>query len=570
MSLDTANFNLIYDRTKSDETASAAIRKSYQKLGSWSGLTDAERAQLERGTLTYNTLNRVETATKTLAAELNAAMYPVTLNVAEKSLPEVPDSYTRLDYIESDGRQYIDISGTPDGMEIELTFACNPEGTVENALFGAQWSVNGFFLEVYAQGGGLRWHSGGGYVDVPVDDLTAKHTVRCKKGWISLDGGEPITFTTSGNDVGYPVRLFSVYNNGGYAGAKSGLYKLYACKVWVNGALRANFIPAASNFNGDIGVYDTEFQQLYGNGANEGAASYIRTLPENYTQLEYIQSSGTQFINTGIVPNANTTLDVDFQIMASGSDNGIIGVVDPNCCIVYTASTLYGAYKNGIGSSAVIDISEHYNGRMTAHLGNGEFYSDYGGSSFDPVTNWSTTASIYLFALNRNGTVYGRSSIRMYIASVYLDDGNDWLNAEFIPCKNPSGVIGMYETYSGQFYANSGANNFAAGSEIVKFIAGPEKAVEDRPWRETDTVQYLAWKTYLDNVERVKNAFYSLFSTPEIPSPDDKLDYVGTNNIEKVLADIDSQVDAMIASYRRCGTFRAGNNAVHLPLKGSA
>lgn len=77
MSLDTANLNLIYDRTESDETASAAIRKSYQKLGNWSGLTDAEKAQLERGTLTYNTLNRVELAVKTLAAALTAAGYPV-------------------------------------------------------------------------------------------------------------------------------------------------------------------------------------------------------------------------------------------------------------------------------------------------------------------------------------------------------------------------------------------------------------------------------------------------------------------------------------------------------------
>lgn len=77
MSLDTANLNLIYDRTESDETASAAIRKSYQTLGNWSGLTDTERAQLERGTLTYNTLNRVESAVKTLAAALTSAGYPV-------------------------------------------------------------------------------------------------------------------------------------------------------------------------------------------------------------------------------------------------------------------------------------------------------------------------------------------------------------------------------------------------------------------------------------------------------------------------------------------------------------
>ena len=77
MSLDTANINLIYDRTENDKTASAAIRKSYQTLGNWSGLTGAERTQLERGMLTYNTLNRVETAVKLLAAALTSAGYPV-------------------------------------------------------------------------------------------------------------------------------------------------------------------------------------------------------------------------------------------------------------------------------------------------------------------------------------------------------------------------------------------------------------------------------------------------------------------------------------------------------------
>lgn len=77
MSLDTANINLIYNRTENDKIASAAIRKSYQTLGNWSGLTGAERAQLERGMLTYNTLNRVESAVKTLAAALTSAGYPV-------------------------------------------------------------------------------------------------------------------------------------------------------------------------------------------------------------------------------------------------------------------------------------------------------------------------------------------------------------------------------------------------------------------------------------------------------------------------------------------------------------
>lgn len=92
---------------------------------------------------------------------------------------------------------------------------------------------------------------------------------------------------------------------------------------------------------------------------------------------------------------------------------------------------------------------------------------------------------------------------------------------------------------------------------------------EDREWQEGDIVRRAQWTTYLDNVQRLRDAYYTLAETGELPKPEDKLKYTGANTIEKVLADIDLLIGCMKASYRRCGTFRAGNNAVHLPLKGS-
>ena len=92
---------------------------------------------------------------------------------------------------------------------------------------------------------------------------------------------------------------------------------------------------------------------------------------------------------------------------------------------------------------------------------------------------------------------------------------------------------------------------------------------EDREWQEGDIVRRAQWAIYLDNVQRLRDAYYTLAETGQLPKPEDKLGYVGANNIEKVLADIDLLIDCMKSSYRRCGTFRAGNNAAHLPLKGS-
>lgn len=103
--------------------------------------------------------------------------------------------------------------------------------------------------------------------------------------------------------------------------------------------------------------------------------------------------------------------------------------------------------------------------------------------------------------------------------------------------------------------------------EVTPVLKGSKS--EDREWQEGDIVRRAQLTTYLVNVQRLRDAYYTLTETGALPAPEDKLGYVGANNIEKVLADIDLLIGWMKSSYRRCGTFRAGNNAAHLPLKGS-
>lgn len=103
--------------------------------------------------------------------------------------------------------------------------------------------------------------------------------------------------------------------------------------------------------------------------------------------------------------------------------------------------------------------------------------------------------------------------------------------------------------------------------EVTPVLKGSK--AEDREWQEGDIVRRAQWTTYLDNVQKLRDAYYTLAETGELPAPGDKLKYTGANTIEKILADIDLLISWMKSSYRRCGTFRAGNNAAHLPLKGS-
>ena len=101
--------------------------------------------------------------------------------------------------------------------------------------------------------------------------------------------------------------------------------------------------------------------------------------------------------------------------------------------------------------------------------------------------------------------------------------------------------------------------------EIAPVLKGSKS--EDREWQEGDIVRRAQWATYLSNVQRLRDAYYTLAETGELPKPEDKLGYVGANTIEKVLADIDLLLDGMKSIYRRAGTFTAGGNYVRQMIR---
>lgn len=94
--------------------------------------------------------------------------------------------------------------------------------------------------------------------------------------------------------------------------------------------------------------------------------------------------------------------------------------------------------------------------------------------------------------------------------------------------------------------------------EITPVLKGNK--AEDREWQEGDVLYRPQWTTYLENVQRLRDAYYTLAETGKLPAPGDKLGYVGANTIEKVLADIDLLLDGMKSIYRRAGTFSAGGS----------
>lgn len=212
-------------------------------------------------------------------------------------------------------------------------------------------------------------------------------------------------------------------------------------------------------------------------------------LPKGFTLLEYLESSGTQFIDTGVL------LDTSCGVNVTAANTALNNNADGIC--------IYGAQVNaetlrfrmtiycepivsqnvawvGIGdfNSMVYDKNVDTSIMHTYFLNNEEFAFD-GVALFEtnatPFENTSRTS--YLFALNAE-TVY--HFIGRIASAVFYKNGSKV--RDFIPVlRNADGVPGMFDRVSKQFFANDGTGTF--GYRIKR--TGEEVALMARrdPWR---------------------------------------------------------------------------------------
>ena len=91
----------------------------------------------------------------------------------------------------------------------------------------------------------------------------------------------------------------------------------YYFKMWYNGNLIHEILPCLDD-NGEIAVYDTVTNKLYQQQVIQSNNIPITSVGSSYNPIKYIETNGTQYIDTGVVPTDNTDIDmVCRQIMCS-------------------------------------------------------------------------------------------------------------------------------------------------------------------------------------------------------------------------------------------------------------
>lgn len=167
-------------------------------------------------------------------------------------------------------------------------------------------------------------------------------------------------------------------------------------------------------------------------------------IPAEYTPIEYLESTGTQYINTGYKQyyDKNIKLEIDFMATTATGWMGGNGYTQINIT--------YMPVGTRATATATWDGTQHI-WRM--------YVNDvmvYGPNAWDKRYD---NLPVYLF--NLSGFDAGPCSGKMYHAQIYQDD---IIVGDFLPVViTDTGAAGMYDTITGTFFANAGTGDFIAG-----------------------------------------------------------------------------------------------------------
>ena len=198
-------------------------------------------------------------------------------------------------------------------------------------------------------------------------------------------------------------------------------------------------------------------------------------VPMQYTELSYIQSGGSQYIDTEFKPTGSTKVVCDFKMLNQGSSQqGVFGSRPGTSgrFTVFTGNTTADLQVDYNTEQTLASVSSsitglNVNSRTTLEVSNSLVIN---GTTVKTVSaaSFASTYNLFLFANNNVGTAQFPGSMKLYYCQIY-DNGT--LVRDFVPCINEDGEVGLYDRVNSKFYGNAGTGTFSAGTETGEVIS---------------------------------------------------------------------------------------------------
>ena len=184
-------------------------------------------------------------------------------------------------------------------------------------------------------------------------------------------------------------------------------------------------------------------------------------------EVEWLESTGTQYIDTQYYPNINTEIRLTFVPFTSTDNDYLCGC----CSVKYNEQVLSMLKTKGLNNLRLffggnVGSLGNYH---TDYQGIGDIYMDKFYVYLDGVRDYyaempSTTSishTLYVYSRNNKGVadIFGKFKLK----SLYISE-NTQLVRSFIPVRK-NGVGYLYDKVSGQLFGNQGTGQFTIGPD---------------------------------------------------------------------------------------------------------
>ena len=246
------------------------------------------------------------------ALNKNLNDYKIHGNTVQKILP---DGYTQVDYIESDGNQYINTGVNADSnLSVKMNFSSNYH--IQQRHMGAIKNDNGVYTRHHITINGssavnyLISYSGqtnsAQNLLSTIDDNKHYLNLDIYNKKISVDEQTPIDLTLQPFDTGLNYWLFA-RNSNNSTNISFAIMRIYDCKMFYKGVLVRDFIPCYRNSDNEVGLYDLVNNLFYTNQRTE-VFTYGSVAPTPNTPIDMV-SCGDRTKNLFDKNNANNLLN---------------------------------------------------------------------------------------------------------------------------------------------------------------------------------------------------------------------------------------------------------------------
>lgn len=387
---------------------------------------------------------------------------------------ELPEGYKQVQYIETTGSQFIDTGILPNtSTRWELDIQYTEKSTNQYCYNGLYNNSNCRFDIAYVKNGNFRLNIGSQSTFEPRKGDSSRHLfaldIPRKRVEIDEDIYECSFNFTNATKGG--IRIGNRYDESiSYPCSE----KIYVSKIYSNDIFEQYLIPCYRVSDHVVGMYDLIGKNFY---ENSGTGAFIEgpeilnggnnNFSNNYTKVQYIEGTGTQYIDTLYRLNSNSNVSIEYKLTELDTitrGRGIFGCyegpksryeifarkdgyVEPGFYDVYDSKTLQ------------LDLDRH-----TIVIQNGEACLDNNRSVSLGKGTFEQKNTAYLFHFNSEITDYLPMKGRIYSAKIW--DGEKIVR-DLVPCyRNHDNTAGMYDMVEDIFYTNSGTGTFLYGPEV--------------------------------------------------------------------------------------------------------